>query len=397
MKLPQILGFWITTGIALSAQHTGQIRVSTEEKEIRRVQDSLNRGHEVGGDLRLTRIFAKPNGRWVMVGAQDTKVNPQRDFRTFTSNAGHTLIRGRRIAFESLNTRQIEKLDRAKTVVIVPGGILEEHGPYLPAGSDGVFNNRLAHDLATFVAKRPGWNALMLPSIALGAGAANEIGAKYSFPGSCTVLPATLRAVYMDLADQLGKQGFQWILVVSGHGDPAHNSMIDQAADYFHDTYHGEMVNVFGYVWAMKLPDLRTKQEQQKDGLPEHATMTETSVVLALKPEWVSPDYKKAIPQSGNSIEALEEIAKRKDWPGYFGDPARATRSLGTRIYQQWLTKSQELVSTILAGADYREMPRYGDIYAGDPADAAASRVNAELQARHEAWISQRIERTKAR
>ena len=32
-----------------------------------------------------------------------------------------------------LNTRQIEALDRQKTVVLIPGGILEEHGPYLPS------------------------------------------------------------------------------------------------------------------------------------------------------------------------------------------------------------------------------------------------------------------------
>lgn len=36
------------------------------------------------------------------------------------------------LQFGSLNTREIQKLDRNKTVLIIPGGILEEHGPYLP-------------------------------------------------------------------------------------------------------------------------------------------------------------------------------------------------------------------------------------------------------------------------
>ena len=45
--------------------------------------------------------------------------------------------------FGSLNTREIQKLDRNKTVLIIPGGILEEHGPYLPSGADGIFNERL--------------------------------------------------------------------------------------------------------------------------------------------------------------------------------------------------------------------------------------------------------------
>jgi len=288
--------------------------------------------------------------------------------------------------FVSLNTRQIEALDRSKTVVIVPGGILEEHGPYLPAGSDGIFNQRLANDLAAFIASRPGWTALMLPSVPLGAGGANEMGAKYSFPGSCTVLPATLRSIFMDLADQLGRQGFRWILVVHGHGDPIHNQMLDQASDYFHDTYGGEMVHLFGYVWAAS-KDFRTPEERKKDGQAEHATMTETSVILALKPEWVASDYKSAKPYAGPNLDELERIAKEKQWPGYFGDPALANESLGMKIYGQWLAQSEGLVTQILAGKDYRKMPRYGDLTSGDPADIAAAKENARLEAQHAAWL----------
>jgi hypothetical protein len=34
-----------------------------------------------------------------------------------------------------LRTEQIQPLDRQHTVVLLEGGILEEHGPYLPAGT----------------------------------------------------------------------------------------------------------------------------------------------------------------------------------------------------------------------------------------------------------------------
>src|SRR5436305_15352465 len=53
------------------------------------------------------------------------------------------------LRFADLNTRDFAKLDRQKTVVVLPGGILEEHGPYLPAGTDGIFNAKLAEDLDT--------------------------------------------------------------------------------------------------------------------------------------------------------------------------------------------------------------------------------------------------------
>lgn len=290
--------------------------------------------------------------------------------------------------FDDLNTRDFAHLDLAKTVVIIPGGILEEHGPYLPAGTDGIFNRRFADDLAKIIASRPGWTVLMLPLMPLGAGAANEIGYKYFFAGSCTVLPATLRSVYLDIADQLGAQHFRWILIVSGHGDPAHNRMLDQAGDYFHDTYGGEMVNVFGYLWAMDADDLRTPREQREDGLAEHATMVETSWILALDNAAVSKDYKSAKPLPGENLDQLQKIASSSDWPGYFGAPALAYSALGKKQYARWLQQGEELVSSILAGKAYRNRSRLGDV--DDPADAAALANNERLERQHQAWLAKK-------
>src|ERR1044072_2256339 len=59
------------------------------------------------------------------------------------------------LQFADLNIRDFAKLDRSKTAVIIPGAILEEHGPYLPSGTDGIFNAKLSADLATAIASRP--------------------------------------------------------------------------------------------------------------------------------------------------------------------------------------------------------------------------------------------------
>jgi creatinine amidohydrolase len=50
----------------------------------------------------------------------------------------------------------------------------------------------------------------------------------------------------MDLAGELGEQGFRWIFVVHGHGSPFHNLILDQACDYFRDSYGGRMVHLRG-------------------------------------------------------------------------------------------------------------------------------------------------------
>ena len=145
-----------------------------------------------------------------------------------------------------LNIDQIRMLDRQRTVILIPGGILEEHGPYLPSFTDGYLNERLTEDLAAAIAKRPGWAAVVFPIIPLGSDGANRIGEKHVFPGSYPIRTATLRAVFMDLATEFGEQGFQWIFVIHGHGSPNHNRALDQAGEYFRDTYGGHMVNLTG-------------------------------------------------------------------------------------------------------------------------------------------------------
>src|SRR5262245_20244557 len=60
-----------------------------------------------------------------------------------------------------MNTRQIQALDRERTVILIPGGILEEHGPYLPSYTDGyaidAYTRALASTLARFPAMPTRW------------------------------------------------------------------------------------------------------------------------------------------------------------------------------------------------------------------------------------------------
>src|SRR5688572_12598274 len=76
-----------------------------------------------------------------------------------------------------LNTRQIRALDREKTVVFLQGGMLEEHGPYLPAFTDGILSERLTAEVSNgVVAEKPDWTALLFPPVSVGASGYNEIG-----------------------------------------------------------------------------------------------------------------------------------------------------------------------------------------------------------------------------
>ena len=263
-----------------------------------------------------------------------------------------------------LNTRELRALDRARTVVILQGGMLEEHGPYLPAFTDGILSARLTSELAAgIVRQRPGWTALIFPPVSGGASGSNELGRQYSFAGTYAVRPSTLRAAFVDLASELGEQGFRWVLVVHVHGSPVHIGALDDASDFFHDTYGGTMVNLWGLIpvlggWGSAM-SIMTPDEKRADGLSLHAGMDEHSLMLYLRPELVARDYRQAPVVSGANYAEDFAVARREGWPGYLGAPHLATAEFGERIWRSFSAATEKTALEILDGRDPASYPRY--------------------------------------
>jgi creatinine amidohydrolase/Fe(II)-dependent formamide hydrolase-like protein len=268
-----------------------------------------------------------------------------------------------------LDTRQIAALDRAHTVVLLVGGILEEHGPYLPAGSDGYQSEFVAAKIAEAIAARPGYKVLRFPPLPLGASPANEIGAHYVFPGSYPVRSETLRAVVMDLATDLGEAGFRQVVLVNYHGAPPHNQALDDAARYFSETYGGRMLHVSGLVrFQGAAPrDLFSSDERAREGVSVHADADEHSRLLFLKPELVAHDLASAPPVVAHDFAELQAIAKAPAWTGYFGTPAIATAKAGGRAMNALAQAAVDAVLAGLDGAPVQDWPRVADRAAADP------------------------------
>jgi creatinine amidohydrolase/Fe(II)-dependent formamide hydrolase-like protein len=297
-----------------------------------------------------------------------------------------------------MNTEQIRALDREKTVVVLPGGILEEHGPYLPSFADGYVSDHITDALARAIAARQGWKALVFPLIPLGVAPANEIGSKYTFDGSYTVRSSTLRAVYMDLATELGEGGFRKIFVVHFHLGPNQSRALDQAADYFTETFGGQMVHLVGLMPVIEsyAGAARSASEgvRTENGFGVHADFVETSINLFLRPDLVASGYAQARSFTGNSISDLIPAAEQAGWPGYLGAPRHARSDIGAAALSSVTNTVTDLALKILDGLDYRQVPRYGEVTRNDPGNVAVDRGAAadehESERRQIAWLSAR-------
>jgi creatinine amidohydrolase/Fe(II)-dependent formamide hydrolase-like protein len=291
-----------------------------------------------------------------------------------------------------MNTEQIQALDRSRTVVLLPGGILEQHGPYLPSFSDGYINESVTQRLAEAIVARLGWKALIFPTIPLGVGGANEIGRKHVFPGTYAVRSTTLRAVFMDLATELGEQGFRWVFIVHVHGAPNHNRMLDQAGDYFRDTYNGRMVHLMGLMASRGAQaSSPTEVEKKEDGFSVHAGAVETSLLLFLQPDLVSPLVYQAPTQTGQNWDDLVRLSRAPGWPGYFGSPRLATAARGAQAFDGEVKTAIDYALKILDGLDERKILRVGNLAKMSPINVGIDRdaieQEQEIQKKQQAWL----------
>jgi creatinine amidohydrolase len=295
-----------------------------------------------------------------------------------------------------LTSPEIAALDRSRTVVLLPGGIIEEHGPWLPTFADGYLNERLTGELAAaIVAARPGWTVLTFPTVPLGNSGANDVGGRFSYPGTFAVRFETLRAVFLDLADELGTQGFRWIFVVHLHGAPNHSRALDDAGDYFHDTFGGRMVHLAGLMPVFStIEGAKSAADKQEEGLPIHAGMDETSWVLHLQPRLVKPGYRTATARGDADMEKLAAFAREPAWPGYFGSPRLATAAHGAAIWRAIRAETTKTALAVLDGADPGRIQRFTQVMAESPVDvrldAASRAAEAARAARQEQWLRTR-------
>lgn len=270
----------------------------------------------------------------------------------------------------AMNTQQIRALDLSKTVILMPGDILEEHGPYLPSFTDGYADDAYTQELAKAIVARPGWTVVVFPQIPLGSQPMNRVGNKAEFPGSYPVRMATLRAVYMDLATELGEQGFRWIFLVHNHGAPNHHKALLQASDYFHDVYGGTMVDLFGLEPISKCCGTEKKvmsaKQLAEDGFSIHAGAGEQSEILFLRPELVPESYRLAPSLTGTNFGDLVGIAKSDGWPGYFGAPRLATAAMGALEFKLSSDNLNALALQILDGLDPGKISRWVDEQAAE-------------------------------
>jgi creatinine amidohydrolase len=201
------------------------------------------------------------------------------------------------------------------TVLAVPVGSTEQHGPHLPLSTDTDVAVVLAGRLAL---ERP--DVLAAPAVAYGSS-----GEHAAFPGTLSIGQEALELLLLELGRSA--DAFAGVVFVSTHG--------------------GNAESVSGAVRRLTHEGRRVRAWQPRGageaGLDVHAGYSETSVLMALYPASVRPGSADAGGIDG-PITAADLMARLRTGGvasvspnGVLGDPRGASAEAGRRLVDAWV------------------------------------------------------------
>lgn len=205
--------------------------------------------------------------------------------------------------------------DLAASVVVLPVGATEQHGPHLPTGTDAFLAESLAGEAVARAAERTSGDVVLAPCLPFGVS-----GHHLDFGGTLSLKARTMLLVLEDLLDSLERQGARRLLIVNGHGG---NQGVLEAATGSADARSGITVATANY-WDLG-----------GFGPPGHAGHFESSLMLAMAGQstWMSrwkPDG-----ASRPAVPSQLKVHGRWIWQatdGVTADPSLATAQEGQAI-----------------------------------------------------------------
>jgi len=235
---------------------------------------------------------------------------------------------------------EAEKRFKEVDVALLPVGSIEQHGPHLPLDTDAFDAGYLALQVAEACSSP---KPLVLPLIPYGVSYHHE-----DFSGTISISPDTLAQMVYEIGMSAAHQGITKLVIINGHGgnSPALHfaaQMINRDAHIFTCVDTGESSDT----------DIDAMAETPND---VHAGEIETSTTLAIRPALVRLQAaKKFIPRF--SSRYLNFTSKRSvGWyahtsrispTGVLGDPTKASREKGTRMWELMIRNLTEFVEDI--------------------------------------------------
>jgi creatinine amidohydrolase len=239
------------------------------------------------------------------------------------------------VRWEFLTPGDFKELVKKEKLCILPIGSLERHGEHLPFGTDGL----TVHEIAVRAAEREA--CVVFPPYWFG-----QLHEAACFTGTINFNQRLLLEMLETLLDQIGRNGFKKILILSGHGG---NTNFLQ---YFAMSQCDRVVDYTLYVGSAQGERTRAFPWESAGG---HADEKETSMMMAIAPETVKMEYHRY----REPVEPLHDTSSLGVYTGYWwyakypehvaGCPSLASKEKGERALEAAVSDVADMIKKIKA------------------------------------------------
>jgi len=222
-----------------------------------------------------------------------------------------------------------------RSVVLLPLGAVEQHGPHLPLAVDWIGAEELARRIAPHL-ERAGWRPVLAPSLPYGVSTL-----AVAWGGTVSLSVATHARVIVEIVQGLGRHGCRRVVLTNYQADPDHLRAIARARRRLRGGRVRVLIAGFtpgaGRANPMLDPRVRALMRSPRPEYEWHSGELETALVLAvaprlvrrrlarrLPPAWL--DWAAALTGGARSFERMQPGGR-----GYFGWPAAARAATGRR------------------------------------------------------------------
>lgn len=225
-----------------------------------------------------------------------------------------------------------------RALVILPVGVVEEHGAHLPLGLDSFAAEAYAASAAPHL-ERQGYEIAVAPTVSYGVARA-----AIDFPGTLSLEPETLKSMIIEIGRSLARHGFERQVILNGHRDLHHMKALDDARATLVEENSARVLCVgFAHDPAITTASYREGvRHLYRSPRPDregHGGESETSVALYAFPDLVRKEVLGQLsPNFDYDLEAFRnetrDYGSLSDGRGYFGWPQAGTAETGRQLIE---------------------------------------------------------------
>lgn len=177
--------------------------------------------------------------------------------------------------FEELTREDVRRL-APHSLVVLPVGATEQHGPHLPVGTDFIHTEFIARRAAKIASESV--SIVVAPTLPFGSSHHH-----LPFGGTLSISTKTYYDFLFELVESLVMDGFRAVFIVNGHG--GNHELVALVA---RDVAMRRRVDIAAGSWWNVAWDALVEAGAHEVGrVPGHSGAFETSLIMALRPDLV--------------------------------------------------------------------------------------------------------------